>query len=182
MKTIVQLLLQRGTLIAVAEVLAIPVATRASERVGVYDSRVLAYACFNTPGHLAELSARQAEGRAAKTRGDTARFRTIAQEMEAEQRRAHLQVFSTAPIPEALAALKDRIATVQKETGVVRLVSKWDEESLRAVSLADRVDVTDELIRDLPLNAKQREVAREIAKTEPLPLAKAEALARAGKL
>lgn len=162
--------------------LALTLAACASERVGVYDSRVLAYACFNTPEHLGALRARIAEGQAAQARGDHARYRAIADEMKAEQTRTHLQVFSTAPVPEALAALGPRVEAVCRAAGVTRLVSRWDEDALRGVAATDRVDVTEALVRDLPLNAKQRQVARELATKPPLPLEEARRLAAAGKL
>lgn len=170
----------RALLCTAATCLAL--AARAAERVGIYDSRALAYACFNSPEHLAALRARMTEAKAAKARGDEARYHALAEEMQAEQKRSHLQVFSTAPVPEALAELQPQIAAVQRELGVTRLVSKWDEAALRAVPAADRVDVTEALLRDLPLNEKQRTVLRELLAKEPLPLWKAKALALAGKL
>ncbi len=162
--------------------LTLTLVARAGERVGVYDSRVLAYACFNTPEHLSALRSRIAEGQAAQARGDHARYRAIADEMKAEQTRTHLQVFSTAPAPEALAALGARVEEVCREAGVARLVSRWDEAALRGVPTTDRVDVTEALVRHLPLNAKQRQVARELATKAPLPLEEARRLAAAGKL
>ncbi len=173
------LLRSAGTLLALA---CAAHAADAAERVGVYDSRVLAYACFNSASHLTALRAQMAEGRAARARGDEARYRAIEAEVKAEQQRVHLQVFSTEPAPEALAALGTRVEAVQREAGVTRLVSKWDEAALRGVSAADRVDVTEALVRDLPLTEKQRQVAREIAAKPPLPLEKARQLAAQGQL
>lgn len=155
---------------------------RAGERVGTYDSRVVAYACFWDPGAQAARQALMAEGRAAKARGDSARFTEIDRQLSREQNEIHLQVFSTAPIPGAMEKLRDRAEVVCREAGVARLVSKWDEAALQAVPAADRVDVTDALIRDLKLTDRQRKIASDLATKEPLPLAKARELAAAGKL
>jgi hypothetical protein len=154
----------------------------AAELVGVYDSRVIAYACFGGPGHQATFTALMQEGRAAKDRGDAARFKEIDRKMKAEQKSIHLQVFSTAPCPDALATLSDRVETVRRETGITRLVSKWDKDALKHVPAAERIDVTESLVHDLPLTEKQRTVMREIAAKEPLPLWKAKALAAIGRL
>jgi len=157
-------------------------AVAAAERVGVYDSRIVAYACFNTPENRAATRARVAEAKAAQARGDTARFRTLEQEIKAEQKRLHLQVFSTAPVPDALAQLGAHVEVVWREAGVTRLESKWDHDALRSVPAADRVDVTDALVRDLPLNDKQRQTMRELATKKPLPLWQAKLLTLFGGL
>lgn len=145
-------------------------AAPAPERVGTYDSRVVAYACFWDPPHQAALKARQAEGQAAKERGDEARLSALERELAADQRRFHLQVFSNAPIPEHLARLQPRVDAVCRDAGVSRLVSRWDRKALAAVPLEQQVDVTAELIRGIPLTPKQRKVTEELARKDPLPL------------
>lgn len=154
---------------AAALIVLVAAVTARAERVGTYDSRVVAYACFNTPEHRAALQERMQEGRAARDRGDTVRYDAIEREMIAEQKRLHLQVFSNAPIPETMAQLRTRAEAVQREAGVTRLVSKWDQAALKNVPAADRIDVTALLVRDLPLNDKQRDMMRQIAAKEPLP-------------
>lgn len=154
----------------------------AAERVGVYDSRVVAYAHFLRPEHQARLRSLAAEGREAKVANDRGRLRAVERELQAHQRVVHLQVFSTAPCPEALAALGDRVGAVRSEAGVTRLASRWDEDALRGVAAADRVDVTEALVRDLPLTEKQRREVLEIMSAKPLPLWQARALAWFGRL
>lgn len=162
--------------------LATAISVFATERVGIYDSRVLAYACFNSPEHLAALRVQMAEARAAQEQGDEGRYRVLEAKLKAEQQRAHLQVFSTEPVPEALAELGPRIEAVRRETGVSRLVSKWDTDAMREVANADQVDVTAALIRDVNLSPAQRRIARDIERKLPLPLTEARRLAAAGKL
>lgn len=157
-------------------------AASAAERVGIYDSRIVAYACFNTPENLAATRALVAEGKAAQERGETDRVRTLERQIKADQKRLHLQVFSTAPVPEALAQLAAQVEVVLRETGVTRLVSKWDDDALRDVPAAERVDVTAALVRELPLNEKQRATMRELATKKPLPLWQARFLTFVGGL
>lgn len=157
-------------------------AASAAERVGVYDSRIVAYACFNTPENLAATRARVTEARAAKERGETDRLRTLERQIKADQKRVHLQVFSTAPVPDALAQLAPRLEVVQREAGVTRVVSKWDDDALRGVPDADRIDITEALVRDVPLTDKQRATMRELAAKKPLPLWQAKLLTLFGGL
>jgi hypothetical protein len=151
-------------------------AARAGEKVGVYDSRLVAFACFSRPEHQAELKRLMAEGKAAQERGDAARYQEIKKQVTAAQRALHLQVFSTAPIPDALAQLADKRLAVEREAGVRRLVSKWDEDGLEGVAEADRIDVTELLVRDFALNERQRETMRQLAGKEPMPLWRAKLL------
>ena len=81
-----------------------------------------------------------------------------------------------------LATMKDRVAAIQKEAGVSRLVSKWDEETLKAHSQAKQVDVTDLFLRDYPLKEKQRKTVEAMRGVKPLPLKEAEKMLREGKL
>lgn len=154
----------------------------AGERVGVYDSRIVAFADFWDPGRQAELRTRMAEGKAAKAGGDNARYEELDRLLAAEQRALHLQVFSTAPTPEAIARLDRRAGGGGHVAGVDRLISKWDEAALRGIAEADRIDVTDLLVRDCPLTEAQRQTMREIAGKKPLPLWRAKLLNFLGRL
>lgn len=151
-------------------------------KVGVYDSRLVAYAHFFQPARQTQLKQLLAEAKKAKAAGDTAHFKEVEKQIVEDQRRLHLQVFSTAPIPETMAQLQHRLPEIKREAGVARLVSKWDVDALRDVAADDRIDVTDLLLRDCVLNDQQRQTMRELAGREPLPLAKARELDAAGKL
>jgi len=78
--------------------------------------------------------------------------------------------------------LKDRLPEIQKEAGVSRLVSKWDEPTLKEFKRAEQVDVTDLLLREFKLDEKQQKVVTDLRMKEPLPLKEAEKLMREGKL
>jgi len=170
-------------LLASALALAARAATEpAAGKVGVYDSRAVAYAHFVQPARQAALRQLTSDAKAAKAAGDTTRFQELEKKIVADQLQIHLQVFSKAPITETLAAMPDRVAEVEHAAVVTRLVSKWDEEALRDVAASDRVDVTDQLVRDCKLDDQQRKTLRELAAREPLPLAKARELAASGKL
>lgn len=155
----------------------------AAVRVGVYDSRLVAYAHFWSAPERASRDALIASAKAAK-QADAARFKELNSQLVAAQKRSHLQVFSTAPADEAMAALKDKLPALQQELAVSRLVSKWDEAALKDANAKDQIDVTDRLVQELLPNAddKQKKVIAEMKKAKPMPLAKAKELADAGKL
>ena len=81
----------------------------ASERIGIYDSRVVAYAHFWTEPHQRDLNERAKTAKDAKAAGQTARYEELSASLKQEQERIHRQVFSTAPIDNVLADIKDRL-------------------------------------------------------------------------
>lgn len=153
-----------------------------AERIGIYDSRAVAYAHFWSGSERESRDALIANGKAAKAAGDTVKFREFSEQIAAAQKRSHLQVFSTAPADEAMAALKDKLPAIQRELGVARLVSKWDEAALKGVAESQRVEATDRLVREFALDEKQQKTLAEIRKAKPMPLAEAKRRAEAGKL
>ncbi len=152
------------------------------ERIGVCDSRVLAYAHFWSESEQREMNQGFAAAKEAKAKGDTNRLAELKAQMHQRQEKNHLQVFSTAPVDDVLAAIKDHVQRVQQQTGVARLLSKWDEAGLKPYKSAEKVDVTDQLLGVFKLDGKQLKVGSDIRKQAPLPLAEAKRLLREGKL
>ena len=152
------------------------------ERIGVYDSRVIAYAHFWSEPFQRELRELNKAAKAARAAGQSERFNELQAKLKNVQKKSHLQVFSTAPVDDVLAEMKDRLPAIQNEAGVARLVSKWDEAELKKYKRAVQVDVTDLFLREFNLDVKTTKVAREIREKKPLPLEKAKELARKGKL
>jgi len=154
----------------------------AQAAIGVYDSRVIAYAHFWSDAYQQMLRDLAAAAQAAKAAGQTARVNELESELQRAQATNHLQVFSTAPVDSILAGIKDHLPAIEKEAGVAKLLSKWEETSLRQYPHAKIVDVTDRLLREFRLDEKKMKVAREIRKTKPIPIDKAQEQMRKGKL
>lgn len=152
------------------------------KRIGVYDSRVLAYAHFWSESEQRELKKTIAAAKEAQAKGDTNHLGELKARIKQRQEHSHLQVFSTAPVDDVMASIKAQAAQVQKQAGVSCLLSKWDEAGLAPYQSAEKVDVTEQLLGAFKLDASQRKVASDITKHDPLPLAKAKELLRAGKL
>lgn len=152
------------------------------DRVGIYDSRAVAVAWFFSPGYEASEGRKgrelEAAARQARADGDAKRVA----EAEAALKKAvdtvaiprHKQVFSTAPVDDLLANIKDEMPALMKAAGVEKLVSKWDRAGLAKCGVAERVDVTMALVRALNPTEKQLKAAIDIQTHDPIPLAQAE--------
>jgi hypothetical protein len=161
-----------------------PIATPAANtRVGIYDSRAVSFAyCWSATGRQAR-EALIAEAKVARAQGNRPRFAELNARLVALQKRNHLQVFSTEPAGEALAALGPQLPSLQAELGVQRLVSKWDAAGLGGVPTADQVDVTDRLVQALfTPTPQQAKMLEELKHTPPIPIEEARRLADEGKM
>lgn len=154
----------------------------ASSRVGVYDSRLVAYAHFWTDAEQRRISELAAMAQTAREQGDTAAHEARSRALREHQDRIHLQVFSTAPATFALAALQPRLPALLAELGVERLVSKWDPAALQGIPEANRIDVTDRLVAEFAVPPRRAQALASMRSSKPLPLAEAQRLVAAGKL
>jgi hypothetical protein len=139
----------------------------AAEKVGVYDSRAVAYAHFWSSPASQERDAAIAAAKSAKAAGNTAEFEQRSKALADHQKKMHEQVFSSAPAVEAMAALAPKEAALRREIGVARFVSKWDDKSLRSVKEEDRVDVTDRLVREFITPTEKQQKVLDSMKTKP---------------
>jgi hypothetical protein len=150
------------------------------ERIGIYDSRAIAYAHFWSEDYQRRLNATVNAAKAARATGATNRALALEAVIQMANATNHLQVFSTAPVDGILASLP--LTVIQQKANVSRLVSKWDDQTLRQFPRAERIDVTDELLREFRLTDKQKSVIADLCRKQPLPLGKAQKLMREGKL
>ena len=152
-------------------------------RVGVYDSRVVAYAWFSSEATQANLKEQVAAARAAKQAGDQVNLKDDSEALRALQDQMHREVFSTAPANEALAMVKARLPEIEQAAGVSNLVSKWDAAALGNFKSAVQVDVTDQMVRLLFKPTEQQlKVIEGIKKADPVPLEECNELIRNRKI
>ncbi len=151
-------------------------------RIGIYDSRAVAFAWFWSGQHQTRLKELMQNARDAKTAGDTNRFREFAARLRLHQDEMHREVFSTAPPAGALDELKERLPEIQQAASVAALVSKWDDAALKKYPDAEKLDVTDRLVREFNPPEKQLKVIPSIEKSAPLPLEKCNELIRKGEI
>src|SRR5947209_6935986 len=80
-------------------------ATNSPVTIGVYDSRAVAYGYFWSAPHQKQLQEKMSAARAAKQSGDTNKFTELSAALKAEQDQNHRQVFSTAPVNDAMKSI-----------------------------------------------------------------------------
>jgi hypothetical protein len=143
-------------------------------RIGVYDSRAVAYAHFWTDVNQTKLKALFNEAKAAKESGDTKKYEELKKTLQEGQLAIHRQVFSTAPIDDVFEELKEQSPKIQKETGIAAFVSKWDVEKLKSYPKAKQIDVTDRLVQEFKPTEKQLKMIESIKKAKPISLEQAD--------
>ena len=137
-------------------------------RVGVYDSRAVAVAYANSTEFREAMKAVEAEHQKAKAAKDEKRMKEIESQMQAKQRRAHEQGFSTGSVAAIMATVKDSLPTLAKQAGVQVIVSKWELNHHAAE--VEIVDVTDQLVARFHVSEKGLKWCKEIQQKPPLPL------------
>jgi Skp family chaperone for outer membrane proteins len=134
----------------------------------VYDSRAIAIAWHNSTEFRTSLDAVKADYQKAKAAKDDKRTKEIETQMQAQQRRAHEQGFSTGSVANLMATIKDSLPGVAKKAGVDVIVSKW-EVNYQSPG-AKVVDVTDDLVALFHVSAKGLEWVKDIKNHPPVPL------------
>jgi hypothetical protein len=149
-------------------------AQNAKVRIGVYDSRSIVVAWAGTQSFNQWMGSLQAELQEAKDAGDQKKVEELEVEAEARQQLMHMQAFSTAPVDDILAYIKESLPEIQQNAGVTMVVSKWDQETLAKYPSAELVDVTMALVDAFHPSEGQRKSAIGIQESEPIPLEEAE--------
>ncbi len=137
-------------------------------RIGVYDSRAIAVAYGNSEEFRKSLDAVTADFKKAKAAKDDKRVKEIEAQMQARQRRAHEQGFSTGSVADIMAKIKDSLPGVAKKAGVDVILSKW-EVNYQSPEVKV-VDVTDDLVALFHVSAKGLEWVKQIKTKPPVPI------------
>jgi len=141
-------------------------------RIGTYDSRAIAVAFSASPAFKRWIAEVKEQHDKAEAAGDKKRVAKLKAKARARQRRAHRQAFSTAPVDNILKHIAAQIPKIMSDAGVTAIVSKWDTKALAKHKSAERVDVTMRLVEALEPNERQKKIAIEIQKLEPIPIEK----------
>jgi hypothetical protein len=142
-------------------------------RIGTYDSRSVAVAFAGSAPFNEWMAGLKTDHEKAKAAGDTERVAALEKEAQARQRLMHQQGFSTAPVEDILATIKDKLPAIRAKAGVEALVSKWDKAGLAKYRDAEQADVTMALIEAFNPSERQRKSAIDIQKHKPISLEQA---------
>lgn len=155
-----------GLGLAVASQLAHAAEPAPTVRIGVYDSRAVALAFGRSPAVAHEFADLKAKHQKAKADGDDAAQRELEKQGQSRQIRLHLQVFSVAPVPEAIESIQKQLPDLAQRQHVVAITSGTDYHA-PGVAL---VDVTDELVKLFEPSPETLKVIEEMKKQKPLPI------------
>ena len=137
-------------------------------RIGVFDSRAVAVAFYNSKFStnqqiFASLGTRMKE---AKGKDDKDAIAKIEREASLRQVMMHEQGFGRGSINNVTGAIKDKLAQLAKSENLSVIVSKWE----LVFSDADvvSIDVTEKIVDFFEPNEKIKSMMKEIMESEPL--------------
>ncbi|HEX2971469.1 MAG TPA: hypothetical protein VHP11_04010 [Tepidisphaeraceae bacterium] len=125
-----------------------------SLRVGTFEPRTVALAYFRSTLHKDQLAAAVADHRKAKEAGDTQRMKQIEAERNREQEDAHRQVFGTGPYD----SLAEKLKTIWPQVAQAKDVQVIVGQVYYAPADAQTVDVTDEILKQIGVDAKTQKI------------------------
>lgn len=135
-------------------------------RVGTFDSRAVAIACYRSEAFKSELKEKFSGLKAAKESGDEAKVKALEAEGPALQHKMHLQSFGTAPIKNVIDRIKKQLPEIGKSANVQVIVSRWDVAFQQpGIKL---VDVTDAMVNLFEPDAETIQVIKEIRDKAPI--------------
>lgn len=135
-------------------------------RFGTYDSRALALAYGRSSFLKKDMEALHAEHAKAKAANDKAAIEKLERQGASRQVRLHLQVFSNAPAPEALDAIRAELPKVAQQSKVVAIVNVAEYHD----ATIEVVDITDDLVKLFHPSAETLKIIAETRKQQPLPI------------
>ena len=144
-------------------------AVDAAPRIGVYDSRAVAMAYAGSSFRRQKMDDLKARHQLALQAGDQQTAARLQAEGKAWQSALHRQGFGTAPVEDLLVHIQAELPRIQREAGVSQLVSKWDLLALARHPVAERIDLTMQLVDAFAPTAPQRRHAIDIQQEAPVP-------------
>lgn len=140
-------------------------------RIGVFDSRMVALAYYNSDEHRKFTQDLMTQLKAAKAANDTAKIADLEFRGPALQNLMHYQVFSNASIPNVMEKLAPALPKIAADAQVSVIVSKWDVAFHRPD--VEYVDVTDALVARFNPNEKLQKWIADGKTKAPIPLLEA---------
>jgi hypothetical protein len=143
---------------------------RPSIRIGVFDSRAIALAWAHSDDGGSAVKQLMAEYEKSKSAQDEKRMKELEQEGEWQQVRLHQMGFSTGPVGDILAKVKDQVAEIGRQERVVAIVSKW--EMPYSGEGVEVVDLTPQLVKLFHPTAQVLTMIEQMKNQPPVPFAK----------
>ena len=113
-----------------------------NDRVGIYDSRCIAIAYYNSKIHDDILKQMAEQKKEAEVNGNTKVVKELEARANIMQQRAHLQAFTTESVDDLLAYVSDGIEQIKTDKELDRICSKWIYQG----SLEKSIDITNDMV------------------------------------
>jgi len=139
-------------------------------RIGVFDSRAVALAWARSDEGEEVVRQLRAEYEKAKAANDEKRVKELEQEGQWHQVRLHQMGFSTGPVADILAKVKDKLPGIARQERVTAIVSKW--ELPYAEQGVELVDVTLPLVKLFNPSEQVLKWIEEMKNQPPVPFDK----------
>ena len=138
-------------------------------RIGIYDSRAIALAYFNS-GYAKKMQdivmKLQLENAKALEAKDSLKSKKLIREGQLRQAILHEQGFGTGSVKECLAAIKDKVQKFAQSEKIDLIVSKW--ELNYSSSQFEIVDITEQLANLFEPNKRFKDTLKDLLKSEPI--------------
>lgn len=135
-------------------------------RIGTYDSRVVFVVYFNSKFNNSPMNDLMAKMKTAKEKNDAKEIAKLEEEGRMRQAMAHEQGFGTGSIREVMDKIKDKVALLARQEGLLSVVSKW--ELTYADPGAETVDLTQKIIEFFEPSDRIKKMAKDMMNQPPV--------------
>jgi hypothetical protein len=136
--------------------------------VGIFDSRVIAVAYYNTEAHKSYIQSLKADHAEAEASGEKELAKELESMGEASQELAQKQAFSTWPVDNILGTIEGKIPEIAKQAEVDLIVSKWN--IVYQESGLEFIDVTDIMVKLFSPDEQMLQMLEQIKMQDPITL------------
>ncbi len=136
--------------------------------IGVFDSRCVAVAYYQSEEFMTEINQMKADYETALQEGDSVLAEELGTLGPQMQQLAHERVFSTGDIDEIISMILSELPGLAEEAGVDFIVNSWD--IIYKDETVQFVDVTDLMVKFFNPTEEALETIEEIKVTPPVPM------------
>lgn len=138
----------------------------AKQRIGVFDSRMIAIWNFNSPEFREKMGKMMQEYKTAKEKKDSAKIKELEERGPLTQRILHDKGFGRGSVAEIIEKKQDELKAVAKSEKLLLIVSKW--EVPYSSDDVELVDITVKLLEALKADANTIKMYDEAKNQKPI--------------
>ncbi len=156
----------RSVLIILCFAFAISTSFAQKPRIGIYDSRAVAIAYYQSPYHQQDLDKLLADYNDARSKGDTVLAKKLSDRVSIMQMIAHDKGFGKGTVSNILDRFTNQLDKLAKAKNLLFIVSKWEVYSENGG--IEFVDVTEKVAAIINPSEKVLEFIKDLDKHAPI--------------